>query len=408
MAADYDLLICGGGMVGASLARALSPLGWRIALVEAVPPTDPTSPSFDDRAIALAWGSRLILEALEVWDALSPRAEPILDIHISEQGCFGAARLSHRHGGTPALGYVTTARELGRCLEEGLGQRLDLFCPARLTDLEIGPDRVEVGIQQEAGAHRFSTRLLVAADGRDSWVRRRLGIAVQEIDYAQTAIVANLSPAWPHQGRAFERFTPTGPLAILPLPEQHGALIWTQPRDLAPEFMGLDDASFLARLQQAFGQRLGRFLRIGRRSAYPLRQVLVEEQARPRILLIGNAAHTLHPVAGQGFNLGLRDVAVLAKVLREARRQGDDPGDPAVLLRYETNRRQDQGDLARLTDTMVRLFSHPALPVRLLRNLGLFGFDLCPLIKPLVTRRFMGLDRPLLPEVAPVREGKPT
>lgn len=393
-------------MVGASLARALSPLGWRIALVEAVPPADPASPSFDDRAIALAWGSRIILEGLGVWSALSPRAEPILDIHISEQGCFGAARLSHHHGGTPALGYVTTARELGRCLDEELEQEVDLFCPARLTSLEIGPDQVEVGIQKEGGAYRFSTRLLVAADGRDSWVRRRLGIAAQEIDYAQTAIIANLSLALPHQGRAFERFTPTGPLAILPLPDQHGALIWTQPRDLAPEFMGLDDASFLARLQQAFGQRLGKFLRIGRRSAYPLRQIFVEEQVRPRVLLIGNAAHTLHPVAGQGFNLGLRDVAVLARVLREARRMGDDPGDPAVLMRYETNRRRDQGDLARLTDTMVRLFSHPALPVRLLRNLGLFGFDLCPLVKPLVTRRFMGLDLPLLPGMPSVRAEK--
>lgn len=393
MNSDYDILIAGGGMVGASLARALSGSGLSVAVVEAVSRDAPGRSGYDDRVIALARGGRLILEAMGRWSAIAPEAEPIRRIHISDRGHFGFARLDHREQGVPALGYVVSARAIGRGLLEGIDdqERLDWIAPARLEDFRAGPERVVVTLAVGGRRRRIGARLLVAADGGDSPVRRRLDLPLQEWSYGHTAVIANLTPGRPHEGVAYERFTDSGPLAMLPMTEGRCSLVWTQRDAAVQEILALDDAAFLHRLQERFGFRLGRLVRVGRRAAYPLRLLRVKEMVRPRLVLIGNAAHTLHPVSGQGFNLGLRDVAELARVLVQARGEGLDPGAAAVLERYAARRTTDQRRVALATDFLARLFINPLPPVRLARNLGLLAMDLIPPVKRGLTRRFMGL-----------------
>lgn len=391
MQAVYDLLIVGGGLVGASLAHALAGSGLRIAVIEAVAPKDSVQPSYDDRVIAVSGGSQRILQGMDLWRGMTAVAEPIRDIHVSDRGHFGGARIHSRALGVEALGYVVPARDLGRVLHQGLDDLVELYCPARLLDFQLGAEAVEARIGRQGETLDLRARLLVAADGGDSPVRARMGFQVREWRYGQTALIANLTPGRPHQGQAYERFTDSGPLALLPMTENRCSLVWTQRDEAVQEYLALADEEFLRRLQARFGLRLGRLARVGRRSSYPLRQLMVHDPVRPRVVLIGNAAHTLHPVAGQGFNLGLRDVAVLADLLAEQVRAGGDPGAMPMLARYRDWRRPDQSALALVTDGLVRLFSNPLLPLRLARNLGLLGFDLMPPLKQAAARRFMGL-----------------
>ncbi len=394
MNSDYDILIAGGGMVGASLARSLAGSGLSVAVVEAVGWNAPSGqPGYDDRVIALAWGSRLILESMGLWRAIEPEAEPIRRIHISDRGHFGFARLDHREQGVPALGYVVSARAIGRGLLEGVGeqQRLEWISPARVTDFHVEPERVQTTLEVEGGQRRIGARLLVAADGSNSPIRRRLNLPLQEWSYEHTAVIANLTPGRPHDGVAYERFTDSGPLAMLPMTGGRCSMVWTQRDKAVQEILALDDAAFLQRLQERFGFRLGRLARIGRRTAHPLHLMRVKELVRPRVVLIGNAAHTLHPVSGQGFNLGLRDVAQLAQLLVQAKGECLDPGAAVVLDRYAGRRSGDQRQMALVTDFLARLFINPLPPVRLVRNLGLLAMDLMPLVKRGLARRFMGL-----------------
>jgi 2-octaprenyl-6-methoxyphenol hydroxylase len=231
----------------------------------------------------------------------------------------------------------------------------------------------------------------VAADGGDSGIRKDLGIAVRERSYGHDALITTVTPESSRPGVAFERFTETGPLAFLPMSEGRYSVVWTAREDETPELLGLSDEDFLARLQQRFGYRMGRLGRIGRRLSYPLKLMLARESVRPRLVLIGNAAHTLHPVAGQGFNLGLRDVAALAEVLADAGREGADPGGGQTLGTYRRLRGRDQHLVAAATDALARLFVNPLLPVRLARDLGMLGLDLTPGLRHLVARRFMGV-----------------
>jgi len=392
---DFDVLICGGGMVGASLARALAPAGLRVAIIEAVEPESAEQPSYDDRAIALSWGSRCILARLGAWDALQHEAGVIDRVHISEQGRFGAAWLTSAQAQVPALGYVVAARALGRALSAGIGEHVEVFCPYRMADLSQADKGVEVVIEGIGASHRLRARLLVAADGARSWVRERLAIPVAESAYGQSAIIANLTPGLPHRGVAYERFTRSGPMAFLPMPGERCALVWTVPEGSAPELLALDDAGFLAAAQDRFGYRLGRLRRLGARSCYPLRRLFVSEQVHQRVVLIGNAAHTLHPVAGQGFNLGLRDVVGLARILESAAIRRGDPGDAEALARYRAARDFDQRSMLRITDSLVRLFLAGGPFLSRARGLGLIGLDLCEPLKRAVSQRFMGLGMPL-------------
>ncbi len=397
---DFDLVIVGGGMVGASLACALRDSGLRIAVVEAVPLTAAAQPSFDDRSIALAHGGRRIFETLGVWAAIDQLGvAPIEHIHVSDRGRFGFTRLHAADSGLPALGYVVESRVLGAALLSVLQQSpgIEWLCPATVTDLRILPDHAALAVHRNNVTRTLTTRLVAAADGADSAVRERLGISFERTEYDQTAIVTNTAVSRPHANTAYERFTRSGPLAVLPMctdpagKDHRVGVVWSVRRAQAETLLGWSDADFLAHLQDCFGERLGEFTRLGRRASYPLRLTKIREHARPRAVLIGNAAHTVHPVAGQGFNLGLRDVAALAEVLVDAARAGRDIGELAVLRNYADWRARDNRVIATFTDGLIRLFANDFPPLVFLRNLGLIAVDLLPPVKRRFVRVTSGL-----------------
>jgi len=391
---DYDLLIIGGGLVGASLACALDSLDLRIGLVEAAPLTVSAHPSYDDRTLALAEGTRRIFQTMGLWETLAATATPIQRIHISERGSPGFAHLDCREEGVVALGYVAEARQVGAALLAKLPnlRGVELLCPARLETVAIEPEAACATIRLgDDRTVELRSRLLVAADGAQSPVREQLSIAALRWDYGQQAVIANVTPTRPHQNVAYERFTEEGPVALLPMSENRCAVVCTVNEADVAAVMALDDAGFLALLHQRFGDRLGLFQRVGQRQAYPLFLLKAREHARHRVAIIGNAAHTLHPIAGQGFNLGIRDVAALAEVIAEAWRGSEDIGDLKVLNRYADWRRWDQRQTIAFTDVLNRLFANPLWPVRVARNLGLLAFDGLPPVKHAFARQTMGL-----------------
>ena len=392
MQTETDVLIVGGGLVGASLACALGGAGVRTRIVEAFPFGVDQQSGYDERSIALAQGSQRIFSSLGLWQALETDACPIHTIHVSDRGRFGFTRLQREQEGVAALGYVASARALGKVLLDGLQQldNVQLMAPAQLMAFDIGADGVLADIEYQGTLQRCSARLLVAADGAHSAIREQVGIETDRRDYEQTAIIANVTTDKPHQHVAYERFTDAGPLALLPMTGGRSALVWTVHADQSEEVMALDDATFLDRLQQRFGYRLGRFVKVGTRNAFPLQLLQARESVRPRLALIGNAMHTLHPIAGQGFNLGLRDVAALVDVILDAGAAGRDIGDLEVLQRYAAWRQSDQRRVALFTDSMGRLFGQSFPPVVWLRDAGMLALDLCPPAKRWFGRMTMG------------------
>lgn len=392
-ASDFDVLIVGGGMVGASLACALAQCPLRIGVVESFPFGAAAQPSYDDRSIALAYGTRRIFEGMGLWREIAAAAAPIEYIHVSDRGHFGATRLRAEACGFEALGYVVESRALGRVFAAALDAlpRVELISPARVAAIESGSGYMRARIEQETGPRAVTARLVVGADGADSSVRRWSGIDVRRTEYGQSAIIANLTPEYPHRNVAYERFTDSGPLALLPMTDERCALVWTVHTEQCAALLALDDGDFLARLQGRFGTRLGRLRRIGARASYPLALVRACRYTAPRLALIGNAAHTLHPIAGQGFNLGLRDVAALAEVICDAAAAGRDIGAPDALARYEDWRLGDQRRALRATDGLVRLFSNDLMPLVLARKAGMLLVDLLPPAKRMLMRRAMGL-----------------
>ena len=404
-----DIAIVGGGMVGASLALALRGLGVDVVLVEGVAPGSGAQPSFDDRTTALGNASRRIFESLGIWGDIAPQAAGIRTIHVSDAGRFGFARLRAEEQGIDAFGYVVANRVIGTALwgrlsalsSEGIAVRV----PATAEDIEVSGDGaaftlVGDGLVRE----RVEARLLVAADGAHSAVRAAAAIEADVEDYDQVAIVANVGADRPHDGTAYERFTATGPLAVLPLYDGSYGVIWScRPADAAG-VLSLDDASYLRELQARFGWRAGRFVRVGRRVSYPLKLTRAVETTATRTVLIGNAAQALHPVAGQGFNLGLRDAAMLAEVIANA--DGGDVGAPELLRRFAEWRAADRGGVVRFTDGLVKLFGSSRPGAGILRNLGLLMFDLAPLAKSALARVSAGFGGPT-PRLArglPVRD----
>jgi 2-octaprenyl-6-methoxyphenol hydroxylase len=377
--------IAGGGMVGLSLAAALADLALEVTVVEPVGAESDEQPSFDARTTALASGSRRVLEAVGVWPGLAARATPIRRIHVSERGAFGTATLEAGEQGLAALGYTIENRLLGQALRERVARAPRVrLCPGRVTGLESGADAMR--LTTDTGA-AIGARLLVAADGAQSSVRSALGIGARVADYGQHAIIAHVDTTKFHEYTAYERFTATGPLAVLPIAEGRSAVVWTLAPEAARRALALDDGAFLAELQQAFGLRLGRFTRVGRRQAYPLSLTQAERLTAPRAVVLGNAAQSLHPVAGQGFNLALRDVAMLAELVAE----GGDPGTPALLARYAEWRAPDREAVVRFTDALVRGFGVPLAMLGRARGQGLALFDLLRPVKREFARRTMGL-----------------
>ena len=384
MQSDFDILIIGGGLVGASLACALRHSNLRIGVVEAVPLAASSQSSYDDRTLALAWGSKRIFESLGAWDEIVPDAAPIRHIHVSDRGHFGATRLSAADAGLPALGYTVTSRALGVALLKILegAKSIDWICPAPMQDIRLENGSASVTVRHAGADKTLTARLVVAADGGNSAVRKAIGIEAARTEYRQTAVVTNVTASLPHRNTAYERFTDTGPLALLPLRgESHCGVVWSAREEEIGTMLDWNDAEFLRRLQERFGDRLGTFTRVGKRASYPLALTRVKEHVRARLALIGNAAHTVHPVAGQGFNLGLRDVAALAEILADAARAGADIGDLGVLQRYAAWRRRDNQIIATFTNGLIRVFSNDIFPLTFVRNAGLVAVDLMPGLK---------------------------
>lgn len=395
----YRVAVAGGGLVGTALGLALGRAGIPVAIIEADDGTEREPSAFAARPIALSQGSRRILDALGVWDAMVPAVTPITRIHVSDRGRFGFARLSAADHGVDALGYVLPAAVLARALSAAVESvdAVRLLRPAVVGNvIRDHHDEVRLVIGTAAGAadappRGISASLVVLCDGGRSPLRDRLGIRVRERDYDQWGITARVRARCPHQGVAYERFTPSGPLALLPMDGDHCGLVWSVDAHTAERLARLGDGDFLAALGRQFGTRLGGFLSTGPRGAFPLRRIVADAVVGERLAIIGNAAHSLHPVAGQGLNLGLRDAAALAEVIGESLREGGDPGDAAVLERYAGWRRRDQRIVSEATDALVRVFSNRFTPLAVLRDLGLLALDVFPPAKRRFGEHAMGL-----------------
>jgi 2-octaprenyl-6-methoxyphenol hydroxylase len=398
----YDIVIVGGGLVGASFASALAAQlrgsAARIAVIEAAA-TSQASSSFDTRSTALSHGSQRIYEQLGLWSAISSHATPIRRIHVSDRGHFGAVRMDSVAMQVDALGHVAENQPLGKVLLQALEQDpdIDLLSPASISSLTPLPQGMLLQGQGADGAlPAIEAELVVLADGGRSSLLEQLGIASSQTPYGQHALIANVAFSEPHRHVAYERFTDTGPMAVLPLADDdegraRGALIWTLPDAEAQAVSELPEREFLCRLQERFGYRLGRFEKVGARVLYPLTLSVAREQVRPGLVLLGNVAHTLHPVAGQGLNLALRDAQSLAQQIARARAQGIAPGAMSVLQAYVAQQQNDQQLTIGFSDYMTRLFSsaHPALVWA--RKAGLFSIDLLPPVKQQFARQAMGL-----------------
>ena len=393
MQVDYDIVIAGGGMVGASLAVALGNTKLRIALIEAVSLSNDQQPSYDDRGLALSLSSRRIFEALGVWQQVEMNANPIRRVHISDQGHFGKVRMDAANMGLEALGHVVVARELGLVLLSHIGQtgNIDLICPAQVTEVQQHVDKITLTLFFEEQEQVLNCKLLVVADGTRSRIRDQLGITTSQIDYGQTAIVSNVTPELLHADTAYERFTRFGPLAFLPLKGNRCVVVLTVPTDQTQHYMQLGSDQFLEEIQRRFGRRLGSLNKLGLRRSYPMIQLQAEQQLADRAVLLGNSAHTIHPNGAQGFNLCLRDVAGLAEQLIRGIRQGIDPGSKILLDAYVASRMEDQKRVSRFAHGMTEWFYNTQTTKAMLRNTAMTFMDLFPPAKTDFMRRGMGV-----------------
>lgn len=402
---DTDVVIAGGGLAGATLALALGRTlpSLRITVIEAFPLAETAlpedyQPSYDARSTALAWGSRLIYERLGLWSRLAPYATPIRHIHVSDRGHFGATRLAADEHGQEALGYVVDNRWMGLTLMAELRALpgIQWRAPASVTACTPSPDGVEVVLGQE---DRLTAQCLVVADGGRSGLRETLGFQVRHTHYDQHALIANVSTARSHDFTAYERFTDAGPMALLPSggPGRAGhesSLVWTLSDEALAAILAAPAAERCRQLQQRFGWRLGRITQIGECHHYPLTLTTVDESVRAGVALVGNAAHTLHPVAGQGFNLALRGLMALVEQFQSAVAEGTSLGDLSVLQAYQRSHRADWHQTVQFSDSLIRLFGARSPWITAARDLGLVGLDVLPGARRWFARQAMGLGRP--------------
>jgi len=387
-----SILIAGGGMTGATLALAISHLTQGqlpVTLIERSQPDSRTHPGYDGRAIALAAGTCQQLADIDVWRSLADCATPITDIHVSDRGHSGLVSLKADEFHLSALGQVVELFDVGQRLFQRLKSApgVTVRCPAHVTSVERSAESVQVTLNS---GEQLTGALLVAADGTRSALAASCGMTWQRDDYQQLAVIANVTTQLPHQGRAFERFTEFGPLALLPMSGNRMSLVWSHPLEAQASLQQWDDATFLRALQRAFGWRLGRFTHTGQREIYPLALHTAQRQVTHRLALVGNAAQTLHPIAGQGFNLGLRDVMSLAETLATAHRQQQDPGSYAVLQHFAARRQPDRAATIGVTDGLVRMFANRYAPLVAGRQIGLVVMDHLPWLRNPLAARTLG------------------
>lgn len=396
---DYDITIIGGGMVGISLALLLAQQQrWKIALLESQPVQGKApdySPSFDARSTALSWSSSEIFKTIGVWEQIRQQACAISTIHVSDRGHMGLCRINASEVGVDALGHVVENNWLGAALMEKLAATdIHLQGSVEVKSIRARAEAMQIAIVTEGTEQTINSKLLVIADGAGSQSAQMLGIQQHSKAYGHSAIIANLSLQQPHKAVAYERFTDQGPMALLPLSDyensSRSALVWTQPTALAESLMAEHDGNFLSALQERFGDRLGQFKQIGKRAIYPLALTTSEEQVRRRLVVVGNAAHSLHPVAGQGFNLSLRDIATLASCLAESVEDAD-IGALDQLQRYQQQRAADQRNTLLFTDNLSKLFGLTSPLMALGRNSGLVMMDLVPALRQKFARFGMGI-----------------
>ena len=399
---QQEVIIVGGGMVGLSLALMLAKTNIAVKLLEAIkyPNYDdanlaPYHSSFDARNSALSRRSVQIYQELGLWNALQEHATPILEVNITEQGGFGKARLKAGQEKVESFGQVIENAWLGRVLLTEVKQQplIELIDGVQVTSLIQDTDFAYIEAKRGDYTHKLQSKLVIAADGRDSFCRQALGIGASVHDYDQVAIVTTVQTSKPHEHVGFERFSPLGPLALLPLPgEYRRSVVWPVKKGTEGEWLGDEnDQHFLDALRQTYGDRAGKFQKTGKRFSFPLSQVLAEKQAVGRVVLMGNAAHTIHPVAGQGFNLCMRDAYVLVRYLKEQIEKNADVGDAKVLQDYEKSRLTDQKRVIKFCDSVVRGFSNQNPVLKFIRNSGLIAFETIPGFKPLVASYAMGL-----------------
>ncbi|MFM8341141.1 MAG: 2-octaprenyl-6-methoxyphenyl hydroxylase [Methylomonas sp.] len=397
MDSHFDLMIAGGGLVGNCLALALKDSGLNIAVIEAASRQQQQQSPAGDRALALAAGTVQLLQSLGAWEGVAQQATAIKQIHVSDRGHFGKTRLSAQQQGVEALGYVITAREIETHVADLVAQtQIQYFYQTRVAGLISDDAQINVHLKQDNGESlNLTAALLVGADGGQSSVRQLLQIDQQQTEYGQTALVTTVESSLPHNNTAYERFTAFGPLAFLPVTGKRTAVVWTRSHEQAESLMAGGEADFLAELQACFGYRLGTLKLAAPRRAFPLSLIRAEKMVAERAVIIGNAVHQLHPVAGQGFNLSIRDVAELAEALIKQHQNQADIGEAGFLNHYAKQRQQDHNQTIGFTDNVVRIFSNQWLALAALRNTGLTLLDHLPFAKQLLAKHAMGLARRL-------------
>lgn len=378
---EYDVAIVGGGMVGMAAALALSKFNLKICLLEHIQAgtsgDSDSHPSYDDRTLVVNRASIQFWKNLGIWQDLSQDITPIDKVHVSNKGYFGSVKFDKQSLNVDTLAYIVEAKKLGFALKDKIEsvESISIICPAQVTDFKMINNKVVMGYSIDGKQQSLSCKLMLAADGVQSSIRKKLGLETIIKSYDRTAIICNITPEFKHNHCAYERLTKTGPTAMLPFVENRCGFVWTVEKDKADEILALNDAEFLQQAQSQFGYRLGKFMRVGKRSSYPLYLVTVPIQVKDRTILLGNAAHSMSPVSAQGLNLAVRDVAVLSDVIKQAIKNNTDLGCDEVLNQYQMATENDQSQTMNYTDDLMNWFKIEEPIVASIRSLGLMALD---------------------------------
>lgn len=385
-----DIVIIGGGLVGAALARALSKNNIACVIIDNQPESALYSVALDNRGIVLSYSSAQILQDLQVWQQLLPKAHKIATVHVSEQNAFGFTKLNSRQFNIPALGYVLSASDLGMALIKDLGavNNVSVMRPVEIKDVSYDSNSMQWSIFLPD--QKLTAKLLIAADGSNSFLRQRMNIAATSIDYQQSAIVTNITMTSAITDAAYERFTAQGVLALLPFGEKQYKCVWTVDNALLPELQNLSEQEYLQRVQQAFGYKIGKMLTINVRKIFPIQQMQAQKLYANGVVLLGNAANTLHPVAAQGLNLGFRDIMCLTKILKRATLKNTSLNDNSLLTEFAEDRSADHNNTQRYTNSLVEIFASQNSFVKIARKLGLLAAQFVPALNRRIVSQGLG------------------